>query len=574
MIASVYNLLFVLLLFPALDLFLFVFFLMIRRPPRSPLSSSSAASDVYKRQYQRRVRGVRDDEGSRREAGDFAMRRASIQEYVGHTLGIALPWDLPYSPAEAIPWDREDSKLRTKERDNIIALTQCTKGNVKSKYVGSSELIHAIGKKPDDNNKITQVRPRLKGVDRRFDSGSMLSHTKRLEQTRSNTESGGFALSWPVEANLFKQPHRLHRYSQPALPKSTQVDKTVTEDPPAGQQGRMSSMRLRRNMPRRPASAHPSSRATPTKAPAVNHTESSPRASATSIRPSSRQEAATPQPRLDHSLRHERAKDPRPRTKINFFTGNSSSKPRSMQPSQPVAKHILRELVLGSAEGISKEKRMADGPIYPLVYSDSVKVLSPTERCLCDGKERDFVIWAPETLHRLDIRAVKIDQKTKIGNAENGDAVLKLARNSRVLMAKVAMPKPKSTSLARAIGEIIQLGGDRAPTLENLGPSFKRVALTSSQLQRTAMLDKNGNPGAVFHMRLHVPEGCNSVVVLFERPGTSTEPRQNVHLVEWAVVVPSVQKVLREMDSVIGMIQSTGRGLDMEEDVEEEDALP
>eukprot|EP00656_Telonema_subtile_P011441 TRINITY_DN1566_c0_g1_i3.p3 TRINITY_DN1566_c0_g1~~TRINITY_DN1566_c0_g1_i3.p3 ORF type:complete len:142 (+),score=28.13 TRINITY_DN1566_c0_g1_i3:1366-1791(+) len=141
-------------------------------------------------------------------------------------------------------------------------------------------------------------------------------------------------------------------------------------------------------------------------------------------------------------------------------------------------------------------------------------------------------------------------------------------------MAKVAMPKPKSTSLARAIGEIIQLGGDRAPTLENLGPSFKRVALTSSQLQRTAMLDKNGNPGAVFHMRLHVPEGCNSVVVLFERPGTSTEPRQNVHLVEWAVVVPSVQKVLREMDSVIGMIQSTGRGLDMEEDVEEEDALP
>eukprot|EP00658_Telonema_sp_P-2_P078006 TRINITY_DN720_c0_g1_i1.p1 TRINITY_DN720_c0_g1~~TRINITY_DN720_c0_g1_i1.p1 ORF type:complete len:649 (-),score=137.05 TRINITY_DN720_c0_g1_i1:63-2009(-) len=31
---------------------------MVRRPPRSPLSSSSAASDVYKRQYQRRVRGL------------------------------------------------------------------------------------------------------------------------------------------------------------------------------------------------------------------------------------------------------------------------------------------------------------------------------------------------------------------------------------------------------------------------------------------------------------------------------------------------------------------------------------
>eukprot|EP00657_Telonema_sp_P-1_P009752 TRINITY_DN3999_c0_g1_i1.p1 TRINITY_DN3999_c0_g1~~TRINITY_DN3999_c0_g1_i1.p1 ORF type:complete len:287 (-),score=59.40 TRINITY_DN3999_c0_g1_i1:87-947(-) len=33
------------------------FFLMIRRPPRSTQSRSSAASDVYKRQYQRRVRG-------------------------------------------------------------------------------------------------------------------------------------------------------------------------------------------------------------------------------------------------------------------------------------------------------------------------------------------------------------------------------------------------------------------------------------------------------------------------------------------------------------------------------------
>ena len=31
------------------------FFLMIRRPPRSTLSSSSAASDVYKRQKQRNI---------------------------------------------------------------------------------------------------------------------------------------------------------------------------------------------------------------------------------------------------------------------------------------------------------------------------------------------------------------------------------------------------------------------------------------------------------------------------------------------------------------------------------------
>eukprot|EP00825_Cyclidium_porcatum_P001406 TRINITY_DN10640_c0_g1_i1.p7 TRINITY_DN10640_c0_g1~~TRINITY_DN10640_c0_g1_i1.p7 ORF type:complete len:153 (+),score=18.25 TRINITY_DN10640_c0_g1_i1:82-540(+) len=39
-------------------LFLFLFFfLMIRRPPRSTHCISSAASDVYKRQYQRRVHG-------------------------------------------------------------------------------------------------------------------------------------------------------------------------------------------------------------------------------------------------------------------------------------------------------------------------------------------------------------------------------------------------------------------------------------------------------------------------------------------------------------------------------------
>eukprot|EP00831_Metopus_contortus_P068108 TRINITY_DN60858_c0_g1_i1.p1 TRINITY_DN60858_c0_g1~~TRINITY_DN60858_c0_g1_i1.p1 ORF type:complete len:255 (-),score=60.57 TRINITY_DN60858_c0_g1_i1:85-849(-) len=36
---------------------LFFFFLMIRRPPRSTQGVSSAASDVYKRQYQRRVHG-------------------------------------------------------------------------------------------------------------------------------------------------------------------------------------------------------------------------------------------------------------------------------------------------------------------------------------------------------------------------------------------------------------------------------------------------------------------------------------------------------------------------------------
>eukprot|EP00658_Telonema_sp_P-2_P058827 TRINITY_DN47417_c0_g1_i1.p1 TRINITY_DN47417_c0_g1~~TRINITY_DN47417_c0_g1_i1.p1 ORF type:complete len:120 (+),score=19.29 TRINITY_DN47417_c0_g1_i1:83-442(+) len=38
-------------MFHVLNILSICFFLMIRRPPRSTLSSSSAASDVYKRQY-------------------------------------------------------------------------------------------------------------------------------------------------------------------------------------------------------------------------------------------------------------------------------------------------------------------------------------------------------------------------------------------------------------------------------------------------------------------------------------------------------------------------------------------
>eukprot|EP00825_Cyclidium_porcatum_P012330 TRINITY_DN16437_c0_g1_i1.p1 TRINITY_DN16437_c0_g1~~TRINITY_DN16437_c0_g1_i1.p1 ORF type:complete len:242 (+),score=28.25 TRINITY_DN16437_c0_g1_i1:79-804(+) len=43
---------------PVVICFFYFFFLMIRRPPRSTHCISSAASDVYKRQYQRRVHGM------------------------------------------------------------------------------------------------------------------------------------------------------------------------------------------------------------------------------------------------------------------------------------------------------------------------------------------------------------------------------------------------------------------------------------------------------------------------------------------------------------------------------------
>eukprot|EP00658_Telonema_sp_P-2_P082817 TRINITY_DN8824_c0_g1_i1.p2 TRINITY_DN8824_c0_g1~~TRINITY_DN8824_c0_g1_i1.p2 ORF type:complete len:106 (+),score=42.30 TRINITY_DN8824_c0_g1_i1:99-416(+) len=55
---------------------------MIRRPPRSTLSSSSAASDVYKRQYQRRVRGTKQPitmgaAKAKKKAGPTAKERVA-----------------------------------------------------------------------------------------------------------------------------------------------------------------------------------------------------------------------------------------------------------------------------------------------------------------------------------------------------------------------------------------------------------------------------------------------------------------------------------------------------------------
>eukprot|EP00831_Metopus_contortus_P020782 TRINITY_DN19199_c0_g1_i4.p1 TRINITY_DN19199_c0_g1~~TRINITY_DN19199_c0_g1_i4.p1 ORF type:complete len:157 (+),score=50.24 TRINITY_DN19199_c0_g1_i4:119-589(+) len=44
---------------------------MIRRPPRSTQGVSSAASDVYKRQYQRRVHGYSEGFATRLEKGGF-----------------------------------------------------------------------------------------------------------------------------------------------------------------------------------------------------------------------------------------------------------------------------------------------------------------------------------------------------------------------------------------------------------------------------------------------------------------------------------------------------------------------
>ena len=53
-----------------------VFFLMIRRPPRSTLDRSSAASDVYKRQFKYPL------------SGSYALKNIDLKIRKGSTLGI------------------------------------------------------------------------------------------------------------------------------------------------------------------------------------------------------------------------------------------------------------------------------------------------------------------------------------------------------------------------------------------------------------------------------------------------------------------------------------------------------
>ena len=55
------------------------FFLMIRRPPRSTLDRSSAASDVYKRQGGERLARF----GGKMHIGIFSRKKNSFFEHVG-----------------------------------------------------------------------------------------------------------------------------------------------------------------------------------------------------------------------------------------------------------------------------------------------------------------------------------------------------------------------------------------------------------------------------------------------------------------------------------------------------------
>ena len=82
-------------------MFIYVFFLMIRRPPRSTLDRSSAASDVYKRQLQTLF--FRDIDELFNE---FSENRKVISQRVGARYGISCL--LYTSPS---PRDRTRSRM-------------------------------------------------------------------------------------------------------------------------------------------------------------------------------------------------------------------------------------------------------------------------------------------------------------------------------------------------------------------------------------------------------------------------------------------------------------------------------
>eukprot|EP00658_Telonema_sp_P-2_P085439 TRINITY_DN9738_c0_g8_i1.p1 TRINITY_DN9738_c0_g8~~TRINITY_DN9738_c0_g8_i1.p1 ORF type:complete len:201 (-),score=19.36 TRINITY_DN9738_c0_g8_i1:45-647(-) len=184
--------------------------------------------------------------------------RASIQDPESEpqveTLGMALPWELPYSRAEAVPWDQEDSQSRSKERENILALTKALRGNVRSKYTGSAELVFKpAGPSHNPESMRTQVGPRVRSL--RFESGTMTSHDKTRQATKARAKQQGLALSWPVTSlTLNKVSHRHRLLDRPTTSQSPGWSFNLNRD-----QDRMKPVKLRASMRqanRRPSSAH------------------------------------------------------------------------------------------------------------------------------------------------------------------------------------------------------------------------------------------------------------------------------------------------------------------------------
>ena len=95
---------------------LFFFFVMIRRPPRSTLDRSSAASDVYKRQHEEWIRAVLENRPDltavqlrrTRDLMDLHARDCLVEDFEELIPSLILPCLLYTSPS---PRDRTRSRM-------------------------------------------------------------------------------------------------------------------------------------------------------------------------------------------------------------------------------------------------------------------------------------------------------------------------------------------------------------------------------------------------------------------------------------------------------------------------------
>eukprot|EP00658_Telonema_sp_P-2_P043061 TRINITY_DN31018_c0_g1_i1.p1 TRINITY_DN31018_c0_g1~~TRINITY_DN31018_c0_g1_i1.p1 ORF type:complete len:162 (-),score=35.14 TRINITY_DN31018_c0_g1_i1:336-821(-) len=118
---------------------------MIRRPPRSTLSSSSAASDVYKRQYQRRVRETMMELHVRMLDGQVTT--AEVDGTMSELVRRVRPWDNRRNCRAVLGWDhwRVNGHYGVKELSLLHRAKEGSLGNsFCQRRVSGDELVSQI----------------------------------------------------------------------------------------------------------------------------------------------------------------------------------------------------------------------------------------------------------------------------------------------------------------------------------------------------------------------------------------------------------------------------------------------
>eukprot|EP00831_Metopus_contortus_P009300 TRINITY_DN13590_c0_g1_i5.p1 TRINITY_DN13590_c0_g1~~TRINITY_DN13590_c0_g1_i5.p1 ORF type:complete len:123 (-),score=45.29 TRINITY_DN13590_c0_g1_i5:161-529(-) len=113
---------------------------MIRRPPRSTQGVSSAASDVYKRQYQRRVHGKFNKMEEKKEEKQELQKNylSEIQEKQGMILGSLI------NASEAIEQFNKISKVHIKAAQEDYARHKTTVKEICNNFLEIQTTIEKI----------------------------------------------------------------------------------------------------------------------------------------------------------------------------------------------------------------------------------------------------------------------------------------------------------------------------------------------------------------------------------------------------------------------------------------------